>query len=247
MKHGYAPLIAMLLLAHGAAMAQTEIIHYSWPNQVCSNMLNCASGCSACNVPDAAESTFFGTNVVWLGVDVCPYPVSVGNNAVFSGGWGLAPDPAKRVLISGISMVPMQIDSIIVRHASYSGPTRLRIRWTNDPTAPFTELADVVVTHELGTTVLTGVGTVIVPPGMIYGTFQLELSAYDGDSSGDWVLDDLRIVGTQTSGSGAVGISEIGPIGYTPHGRTFDVMGRPVNNSAAQGLYIGARRQVKVF
>lgn len=207
--------------------AQTQEIHYSWPNAVCASMLNCLDGCSACNVPDQVQSGFFGTNVAWLGVDVCPYPLSVGNNAVFTSGWTLEPQIDKRVIVSGIGTTTLRIDSIIIRHASYSGPTRLRVRWTNDMATPLVDLADVTITYDLGETVLTDVGVIQLPPGMAYATFQLELTPYDGDVTGSWVLDDIRVVASPVSG-GAVGIVERGPVAVQRGGTLYDVLGRPV-------------------
>jgi|694.fasta_scaffold126921_2 hypothetical protein len=227
--------------------AQTQVIHYSWPNAVCASMLNCLDGCSACNVPDQVQPGFFGTNVAWLGVDVCPYPLSVGNNAVFTSGWGLQPEASKRVLVSGIGTTELRIDSIVIRHASYSGPVRLKVRWTNDMAAPMVDLADVAITYDLGETVLTNVGIITIPEGMQFATFQLELTPYDGDLSGSWVLDDVRVVASPNTGGSAVGIIERGPVATDALGVTYDVLGRPVSGTLqAAGAYTGAVRRVVV-
>ena len=239
-------LFSLVLTLGVSAQVPAQIIHYSWPNAICASMLNCLDGCSACNVPDEAQGGFFGTNVAWLGVDVCPYPLSVGNNAVFTSGWALQPGPEKRVLVSGIGTIPVRIDSIILRHASYSGPVRLRIQWSNDAAAPMVELADVAITYDLGETTFTSVGEVNIPSGMTYGIFQLELTPYGGDLAGSWVLDDVRIVATPIEQS-AVGISELGPVGMDLRGMTYDVLGRPVPATKVAGVYNGVRRQVQVF
>jgi hypothetical protein len=229
------------------AAAQTQVIHYSWPNAVCASMLNCLDGCSACNVPDQTQAGFFGTNVAWLGVDVCPYPLTVGNNAVFASGWGLQPDASKRVLVSGIGTTDLRIDSIVIRHASYNGPVRLQIRWTSDMSAPMMDLADVAITYDLGETVLTNVGTITIPTGMEFSTFQLELIPYDGDLTGSWVLDDVRVVASPATGGSAVGIIERGPVATDALGVTYDVLGRPVTGTLqAAGTYSGAVRRVVV-
>jgi hypothetical protein len=139
--------------------------------------------------------------------------------------------------VSGIGTTMLRIDSIVIRHASYSGPTRLRIRWTNDMAAPLVDLADVTITYDLGETVLTDVGVIQLPPGMAYATFQLELIPYDGDVTGSWVLDDIRVVASPVSG-GAVGIIERDLVGAPRGGTLYDVLGRPVQAEwNAPGVY----------
>lgn len=237
MKHIRTIAFLMMAAASNWVNAQAQEIHYSWPNAVCASMLNCLDGCSACNVPDEVQPGFFGANVAWMGVDVCPYPLSVGNNAVFTSGWTLEPQNDKRVIVSGIGTTTMRIDSIIIRHASYSGPTRLRIRWTNNLAAPLVDLADVTITYDLGETVLTDVGVIELQPGMAYATFQMELMPYDGDVTGSWVLDDIRVVASPVSG-GAVGIIERGPVAVQRGGTLYDVLGRPVQTEwNAPGVY----------
>jgi hypothetical protein len=91
------------------------------------------------------------------------------------------------------------------------------------------------------------VGIITIPEGMQFATFQLELTPYDGDLSGSWVLDDVRVVASPNTGGSAVGIIERGPVATDALGVTYDVLGRPVSGTLqAAGAYTGVVRRVVV-
>jgi hypothetical protein len=235
-------------LAFGIAVhAQQLRIVYSWPNQPCSEILNCNTGCSACNAPDASGATFFGTNVGWIGVTTCPVPVALGDNSVFTTGWQAVPSNDHTVIISGITLQPVRIDSVVLRHARYTdGPMRLKALFTGNAAAALEEAGDVETTSQFTETALVDVGEVIPGEGSSIGTFQLRFQPYEAVGGG-WSLDEVRIVATPIQAS-TTGVPEVW---MRPQGRNavwYDVMGRPVGQDPAPGMYIGnAGRRVQVF
>lgn len=228
------------------AVAQERRIEYRWLNQPCSEVINCNAGCSACNVPENSDGVFFGTNAAFIGVATCPLPINVGDNAVFSAGWTMTPTADKTVIISGIAMTPLHIDSIIFRHAIYSnGPQRLKVEFTANVTNPPEVIADVLVPVDFEEVVLTDLGCVEFLDGSIMGTFQIRFTPYEG-TSGGWALDEVRIVATSCESS-QVGIWELSTNPVNGQGPWFDLLGRPMSAQPAPGVYISPTRRVRVF
>ncbi len=219
-----------------------QSLEYAWLNQPCGTVLNCDSGCTACLMPEGAGLAFTGTAAVWQGIDACPHPVSSGDNAVITYGWPTIADIDHYVSISGIAFSPMHIDSIIIRHsASADGPQRLMVRYGANTTMPTTVVCDVPTPEVLNETAVIDLGCVGAEDGMIYGFFQLLLQPYDG-GPGAWAIDDLRIVASPCA---ATGIVEIAAAQTTVAPTTlFDVLGRPIGEVAASGLYLNGGRVV---
>lgn len=239
--------LSLLFTASSALSAQTEVIEYQWLNQWCSSILDCDEGCTACNIPASSSAAFFGTNVIWIGVDVCPHPVVSGDNAVGSFGWTQAASSDKYILLSGIATNAVQIDSIIIRHArSAAGPGRLKVGYTRSSMEPVSELADLEVQSDFNTSILTDLGCLTTSDDMPFGTFQLQFTPYGSDEGG-WYLDEVRIVATACEPLTSVGIDEIGAGRTDQSGPWYDVLGRPVKGEVGAGVYIGGKRQVQVF
>lgn len=168
-------------------------ISYSWPNMPCAVVLNCDTGCTACNIPVNENDQFQGTNVSLQGLDVCPHPHAVGDNVLYTYGWPTIPDAATRIVLSGIAMQPTALDSLVIVHgAEDDGPQRLQVELSLNGEPPVI-VGDVYV-DALGATVFTDLGSVVAGPSMIFGTFQLTLRAYQGQG-GAFLLDDIRLVG----------------------------------------------------
>jgi len=228
-------LIAFIALACNA-FAQQYRIEYRWPNLPCSEILNCDAGCSACNIPDASGGGLMGTNAAWIGVQTCPLPVSVADNAIYTAGWPFAPGPDHSVIFNGLALVPVRIDSIRFRHAIYQdGPQRVKVLFTNDVAQPLQEIADTDVPAAWTNVTLEDVGSVIAPEGNAFGTFQIRFQPYQGNSGG-WALDELIISASPLVDS-QTGIAELHQRAPLVRGPLFDVMGRPVGNERAPGMY----------
>ena len=233
-------LIAAALIAASATSAQS--LEYDWLSQPCSTMLNCDSGCSACLAPEAEGATFTGTAAVWYGIDACPHPIAIGDNAVWTYGWPIAADPGHYVIITGFAFSPVTVDSIIIRHASEAdGPQRLSVRYGANTTMPATVVSDVSVPGSYSETIVTGLGPVVAADGMIYGFFQILLQAYDG-GTGAWMLDDMRVVASPYS---ATGIDELSTL-QRETGSTvaYDALGKATGRAAANGLYLAGTKVV---
>ena len=167
MNRSASTILFCITLTFGA-LAQEHRIEYRWLNQPCSEVINCDAGCTACNVPESTDGVFFGTNAAFIGVATCPLPINVGDNAVFSAGWTMTPTADKTVIISGIAMTPLRIDSIIFRHAIYSnGPQRVKVAFTANAANPAEEIADVLVPVDFEEVVLTDLGCVEFQEGSI--------------------------------------------------------------------------------
>jgi hypothetical protein len=237
-------LILMAALTTGGLNAQT--ISYQWLNQPCGDMLNCIGGCSACNLPEHAPGVFIGTNVAWFGVTTCPYAVALGDNAVFSSGWTVLPSETRSILLSGIATTELQVDSLIIRYASWdNGPQRAKILFDSNASAPMVEIGDVSSPQqEFATAVFTDLGCLEIPEGSSTGTFQLKMVPYES-ATGSWVLDEVRIVASPCQAA-TVGIEEFSRT-TTVTGPYVDIMGRPVKDEPAPGVYIRGRKQVQVF
>lgn len=246
-------------LSIGAIQAQSYTIGYDWLNVPCFSNIHCDNGCSACNVPDNSSSLFFGTNMIWPGLDLCPHPVSPQNNALHVSGWPVFAEGATYGQLAGLSTIPLQVDSIILRHRSdWNGPERLRISFTADVAQPELEVADVAVGLDWTETVITDVGRIQVPAGNAFGTFSLLVQAYQGQG-GSWQLDAIRVVASPPASSDDPGmpgygsdhglvtnVAEFQQYNERYRGQFVDVLGRTVGQNPAPGIYIGDRRIVRV-
>lgn len=233
------------LICTTLAQAQSRTIEYNWLNVPCSNNIHCSNGCSACNIPDNSDPSFFGTNMIWPGGTICPHPVSPQDNALHTSGWPIIPAAANYGLLSAMSTVPMQVDSLIIHHRSdESGPLRLKISITTDAAQPFVEIADIHVPADWTATVLTDICTMSIGPGMAFGMFQLKVQAYQGDG-GEWQLDAVRIVASPATQL-ITGIADLDMRYEDTKGQYVDLLGRSMGNDPAPGFYIGQQRVVRV-
>jgi hypothetical protein len=225
--------------------AQSYQIHYQWLNIPCSTNIHCNEGCSACALPESSSGIFFGTNMGWVGITVCPIPVATGDNALYSNAWPTIPSNSHFGMLSGIASIPLQVDSIIITHRrEVTGPQRMRISYTNNAEAPPVEVADVEVPQDWDHTVLTDLGCMPIINDMAYGMFQLRVQPYQGQG-GNWILDEVRVVGTLCSelSTGIEATFERNPVSRTE--TWYDVLGRPVRDGqAAPGVYHGGGKRV---
>jgi hypothetical protein len=247
MRNAIRTLVLFLSLAATTALfAQSEVIQYQWLNQWCSSILDCDEGCMACNLPESSSAQFFGTNVVWIGVDICPHPVASGDNAVGSFGWTDEASTSRYIMLSGIATNAVQIDSVIIRHArSAAGPDRLKVGLTRSAMEPVAEVADLNIESDFNTDILTDLGCLTTTDDMPFGSFQIQFTPY-GSNDGGWYLDEVRIVATPCDPI-ILGVGDLTPDRSTYTGPWFDVLGRPVYGDVGAGVYIGGKRQVKVF
>ncbi len=230
--------ISLLLLP---SITRAQVVEYQWLNQPCASILNCDTGCSACNLPVSASMQFFGNDVGWLGIDVCPHPIITGDNALMTYGWPTIPDEDHAAIITGIAFTPTRIDSVIIRHrAGVDGPQRLRVRFGVNESMPTTGIADVVISDQFTRTTLLDLGEVTHPETMVYGFFSIVLQPYEG-SGGSWDLDDLRIVGTPMS---ATGIHDPLPATSSTALPRFDALGRPVLDRRSVRMYFDSTKRV---
>ena len=239
------PLIGLLLLP---GLLHAQVIDLTWPNQPCATVLNCDTGCTACNLPAAQGAALLVNAPVFLGVDACPHPVAVGDNAVLTYGWPADPDDAHAVLITGLAFTPTRIDSLVLHHRrGADGPARLQVRYGINANMPTTVIADVPVADSFQPTALADLGTVAPEPTMVYGYFSLLLQPYNG-LGGSWDLDALRIVGTPVA-------TAVPDLALPTANRTlprFDALGRPVldrrsmHDSRSVHLYFDGTRRVVV-
>lgn len=231
-------LLACLWLIPSVLNAQ--VLKYAWPNQPCGAILNCDTGCTACNLPAASGSTFMGNNAGFLGVDVCPHPVATGDNALFTYGWPSAPDDDHAVIVTGLAFAPTRIDSILVRHRrGPDGPQRLQVRFGINENMPATVIGDVPAGEGFGNVTFTGLGLVAAEPAMVYGYFSLLLQPYSG-AGGSWDLDELRIVGSPDANS----MPDLLPPAGARRSLRFDALGRPVHDRRAVRFYFDGTRRI---
>ena len=223
-----------------------QSIIYQWLNQGCANVINCDNGCTACNLPENGSSTFFGTNMIFVGPTICPFPTSEGDNSIFSEGWPQTVSNDHYGLLSVIATTPMQIDSIVIRHArTTNGPHRLKVSYSPSPMEPFYEIADEYVDWNFEETVITDLGCLEIPDGTPYSTFQLKVQAYDATGEGSWALDEVRIAGS-TCSTFSTAIPEREWNDGEQNVQFYDVLGRPVSGNVAPGVYSGGRRVITV-
>lgn len=235
-----------LLLFVLPLIPRAQTLDYQWLNLPCASMINCNTGCSACNVAAGGNAIVMGNALAWTGVDICPEPVTTADNALFTYGWPNIPDAGHVLILSGIAIEPIRIDSLVIEHrAASNGPQRLQVRYGVNEPLPASVIADVPTTEGFATTVLTGLGEVAAGPGQIFGMFQLVLQPYAGQSDGSWDLDAIRIVTSPASSASATSIAEVnGTMNLRP-GTVFDVSGRSVQATGrAMGLYRDGSRRV---
>lgn len=228
-----------------AGTAQT--LRYDWLNQPCMDNLNCSNGCSACNLPGVVPVNFFGTGVQWVGVGVCPHPITTADNAVYTNGWPMEPQAGYYVGVSTATLEDIRIDTLVIRHRrSADGPQRMRVQFSGNVVQVPTVIGDVAVTETFTESVFTDLGCLDMVTGSDYRGFIMRMQAYQG-GAGDWQVDAMRIVATPCN-AGQVGIAEnfMRDIEQQPNSYV-DVLGRTISGDPAPGVYIGSRKRVQVF
>lgn len=238
--------LALFFLGCSSTHAQQQTLSWNWTNTVCGDMLNCNTGCSACNQPAGFLPNFYGVNAAWLGLSTCPQPTTTGDNAVFSEGWTSAPNPMKMVMIGGIAAGPMTLDSIVIRHHSADqGPTWLRVSLKRDLSRPAVVVHEGPITEQLTSLVLSDLGILEIPEGYTAAGFQLRLQAF-GSDGGTWVLDAVRVTASPSAPGISTGLTELSG---KPSGRTepvYDVLGRPAGDLSGLGISRTGKRRIVV-
>lgn len=240
-------LFVILMAFTPAVRTSGQALVYSWLNVPCDQNLNCDSGCSACNMPTDGSALFMGSGAIWNGVDVCPHPITEADNAVYTSGWPIEADPMVFVGMNAATVQSVQIDSIVIRHRrSADGPQRLRVTYSPDMASVPSVLGETDVTQEFEETVYTDLGCLTLSPNSSIAGLQLRLQGIQG-GGGDLQFDEVRIVATPCA-AGQVGIPE-GLLRTTqnPNGMVVDVLGRPVQERPAPGVYIGGRKRVHIL
>lgn len=239
-------LCSTLLFGPMDLMAQSQSITWDWGNGVCADMLNCSTGCSACNQPQNPGGNFYGLGAAWIGVNTCPYPMGGADNAVHTDGWGLGAEPLKMVILGGLADRPMQLDSIIIRHqATDGGPAWLRVSLKRN----LFEAAEVVYDGPIGTVmgdlVLADLGLLDVPEGATASGFQLRFQAY-GSLTGEWILDAVRVSASPAQNDISMGIDVVDA--KTPEARKplYDLLGRPATSGHGVRIAPDGRRYLVV-
>lgn len=234
---------ALALLSGSLVKAQT--LSYDWLNVPCADNLNCSNGCSACNLPGVIPANFFGTSVQWVGMDVCPHPITIANNAIYTTAWPIEVDPTVYVGLSAVTLEDVKVDSIIIRHRrAADGPQRLRVQYSNDAMQVPDVIGDVDVTQTYEEAIFTDLGCLASTQGTDYRGFILRLQAYQG-GEGNYQIDAMRIVTSPCSAQ--VGIAENFQRRLQESGTYVDVLGRPVKGQPAPGMYIGGRKRIQVL
>lgn len=242
LTHAFAASVTLLLSF--AANAQT--LSYDWLNFPCDQNLNCDTGCSACNTPAASTGVLFGTSVSWNGLDVCPHPISIADNAVYSVGWPAEADAQVFIGLAAIATEALKVDSIVVRHRrAPDGPRRLRASFTNNVAEVPEVIGETDVNQVFEESVFTDLGCLAENPNSPLRGLQLRLQGLNGEG-GDLQIDALRIV-TSPCATVGVGIGEIPTISTNASGPLFDILGRSITAQPEPGFYVGGRRQVRVL
>lgn len=201
-------LAPLCLLAVAQGKGQSRSITYRWLNQPCAEMINCDEGCSACNLPEG-DQVVLGTNAALIGVTACPHPFAVGDNALLLSGWPFLPDNEHRLVASVMSLVNVQIDSVVVVHRRMDdGPVRLRVSVKN-LAGVGQVMREAPIPEQFDATAITDCGTAMMLEGMAYAGFQIELQAFNGE--GGWYLDELRIVMSALEEDISTGVEAIAP------------------------------------
>jgi len=230
------------------AFAQSKSLTWAWGNAPCGDMLNCETGCSACNLPSEEDASFFGTGATWIGVRPCPHPIVTGDNAVFTESWEMSPVPEKMVIISGMTLTSMELDSVIIHHRSFAGgPTMLRVSLKRDLNGATDVVYEGPITDAMSAISLRDLGCAEVAPGMALGGFQLILQPF-GSTDGSWLLDEVRVVAKPCAIDFTTGIpGQLDVYRSAKQGQLFDLLGRPVPQQAAAGFYVDPVRRVIVY
>lgn len=232
-------LTAILLFVSFNLAAQTIV--YGWPGlgpNICSQWINCITGCSACNTPIVSDASVMGLAGSWIDVHACPHAKGDGDNIVETSGWGVQPGTAM-VVINLIAFLPLQVDSIIIDHQGMEGGSeRLQVRYGVNTSLPALVVRDESVVTGDQRTVITDVGCIMAAEGSENGTAQLILQAYGGGDG--WWLDNVRIVASPCM---STGIDVISPTRKNDPRPLTDLLGRRVGSEASQGVYLNARHQ----
>lgn len=240
-----ATLIPLFVIPAAHAIAQQRSITYRWLNEPCAEVISCEGGCTACNVPEAGDAAFFGTNAAWLGVNACPMPFAVGDNAVFTEGWGAQPDEGKGLLISLIALAPTSLDSIVIKHRSWSdGPERIRVS-LRVGNGEWSVLHDGPAMGAWERLTITGEGCLAAQEDIAYGFAQLRVQAYGG-GEGAWVLDELRIAGSECQPDLTMGIAAVASMPATEAAGWFDALGRSVGAATGSAAYLSRGKRMVV-
>jgi hypothetical protein len=167
--------------------------------------------------------------------------VTVADNALYTYGWPAVPDDQHVLLLSGLVMQPVELDSVVIHHGRASdGPVLLHIGLSING-APAITVAEELVVEGMGTTVLTDLGTVAAADGNAMGMYQLVLQPFQGQG-GSWTLDEVRIAAGPAP---VTGITELAP-GSVPGAPRFDLLGRPAPRYDANGVFIDRYKRVRV-
>lgn len=237
--------LAIGLTSLSGTMVMGQTLSYDWLNLPCTDVLHCSNGCSACNLPGDVPTNFFGLSVQWVGMDVCPHPITTADNAVYTTEWPIALDPSVYVGLSAATIEDVKVDSIIIRHRrSADGPQRLRVQFSNDAMQVPTVLGDEAVTQAYEETIFTDLGCLASTAGVDHRGFILRMQAYQG-GEGNWQIDALRIVTSPCQMQ--VGIAENFQRKLEESGTYVDVLGRPVKGQPAPGMYLGGRKRIQVL
>lgn len=238
--------LAGMLATVGSAQQRT--LTWNWANTICGEMLNCNTGCSACNQPLDVVPDFYGTNAAWIGITTCPESITTGDNAVYSEGWSTGPEALKKVLLSGIATGPMTLDSILIRHRSADqNPAWLRVSLKLDLSADAVQIYEGPVSGDFTVLKLTDLGTMPIPEGYTAAGFQLCLQAF-GSETCTWVLDEVRVVATPAAPDITTGTLELSgnTPGKPPQVPVYDLLGRPTDHVGGLGISRNGKRMVVV-
>lgn len=239
-------LCSTLLFGPMDLMAQRQSITWDWGNVVCADMLNCNTGCSACNQPGQFASDFYGVGAAWIGVNTCPYPTVSGDNAVHTDGWGIGPEPLKVVMLVGVANGPMALDSIIIRHrAEGAGPMWLQVSLKRSLMEPAAVVYDGPIDAEFKELVLTDMGSLEIPDGASAAGFQLQFRAY-GITSGEWALDAVRVSASPNQSGMTTGITEVTGVRLQQSAPLYDLLGRPAGPDTRLSISPTGKRYVVI-
>lgn len=227
--------VPIFLIAAAQGKGQTRTVTYRWLNQPCAEIINCEGGCSACNLPQG-DQVVLGTNAALIGLDACPHPFALGDNALLLSGWSDAPCDDHRVIAGIISQISVRIDSVIVVHRRVGeGPARLRVS-ISDQVSIGTVVHDALAPNTFSATAIADCGMALKGEGMPFASFQVQLQAYAG--SGEWYLDELRIVMSPVEEPVITATMELmKPVANTGSSMTIDLLGRERQSYSASGLH----------
>jgi hypothetical protein len=219
-------LFLVLLLCAAQGKGQARTITYRWSDQSCPQPLSC-TGVTACNMQDEADAIFQSTGISFPGLTVCPQGTTAGDNELRLDGWSWSPDTARKVVLEGVALIPMRIDSVLVHYRSgeVDGPRRVVVSF-RDLSDGGGEVRDVMSSALPCSTTLLSAGVLDVPSGAGFGSFRLTIQAYEGNG-GFWALDEVRIVATSLDQGEPTGISEQATgMSNEQAATTFDLLGR---------------------